>query len=431
MNSRSRPERSVDSAVTELNQALGIFDHVDEQMLIDALAITYDIIGSIEPVYLQEFQGIDEAELSRLALARAATIEAGDLRVSSDPAGSLLDAAVLLRAMEQTLLGYCPRATELDIEEAWRTSDGNYFVIRGLTPSAKIEGRPFRRRALLHHRVIPTTAGGLSVRLHRLDHLSDSLEFSERTPLRVRRFGAAIFPSLTAHMVPETGEFVVDAVTGFDGISLIDSQIKSGVENTCSAIVWAELTMDDGAVGHLKASLTSSALERPHTFDFVVAGSWHRTLDGLMRNTGEVLTGSGDHICHLVKWSKYKLDQRREAIEPGHEIPVLVGEEELVVLAICKDFLADDDKEPPYGQLNVDLAVVPSMGDLKTLWGHAATATKMRARYGTLTLVVQQPSEPLEGLDGFVLNFPRSPFESIGSTPVKGPFHVCEAIEER
>ncbi|HVK81724.1 MAG TPA: hypothetical protein VM915_14045 [Verrucomicrobiae bacterium] len=107
---------------------------------------------------------------------------------------------------------------------------------------------------------------------------------------------------------------------------------------------------------------------------------------------------------------------------------MLVAEDELIVFAICRDFL-QETCEVPYRNLPVDLAIVPSMTggipDADTMAGHAATAQTMRVRYGTRTLVVAQPSEPGESeAIGEVLAFPRRPLRE-GAELAYDPLHIC------
>jgi hypothetical protein len=213
----------------------------------------------------------------------------------------------------------------------------------------------------------------------------------------------------------QTSGFTVRSATGPDDGSLIRHQVETARRTGCRGVVWAELTMPEDEVYRLRACLQSSALDEGTAPEFVLSGSWHRIVDGAVRNVATVFDGAGSEILQLTKWAPFTIGDRVEDIAPGQEIPVLLTETSLAVLAICRDFL-DDAAEPPYTRLNVELAFVPSMagaeGRMATLRGHASTANSMRIRYGTRTLVVLQPPQPEGNELGHLLIFPERPLEA-------------------
>ena len=416
-----------------VNGRLADIDPQDTQGLRDAIAALYEAAAStIEPL-LQEFESFGEAELAKGCEERAAQAARGRIRVAEDlePRAALLDAARLLRALEINLseLGrFLESDLADDLERAWRTSDGCHYVIPRVTPLASGDGKPFLRRALRHHRVIPASADGFAVRLHRLPLAADAASAARERASPGRRYGAAWFPGLAVTLAsPATDTFLIERLDGFDADAMIAAHLERAAEEGCTALVWGELTMPETSIAQLRERLAARALDGPTMLQYLVAGSWHRTVDGKMRNAASILDGLGEPLFEVFKWAKFKIDGKREAIEPGREVHVLIGEDELIAVAICRDFLQETG-ELPYRRLNVDVAVVPSMTsgvpDPDTMLGHAATANTMRVRYGTRTLVVAQPAYAAEGPIGEVLAFPAKPLRG-GSEIVEEPFRLC------
>lgn len=421
-----------------LNETLAAINPDNRRQLRDAIAHVYQAIATTSGRKLQDFAGFTEAEIVDGLEQRARDVERGTIAVAldGDDASIVLDAARLLRAIEEAVVegeGYLVGDAEGDLEKASRTSDGRYYVISRMTPLAVPERRPFGRRALLHHRVLPTEVGidpddRFKVRLHR-----SRLTLSEADMLagdrRQRRYGAAFFPELKVDLIPEgQGPFLVKALDGFDAPSLLADHLARGRAAACDAIVWGELTMPEGSVEVVQQWLSDEAFGDAQGFRFLVLGSWHRKVGGEMRNVAMVLDGDGEPLCEVQKWAKFWLGDRPENIVPGNEIHVLIGEEDLILLAICRDFL-EIGNDQPYGQLNVDIAVVPSMiatiEETKTLVNHAAAAHQLGVLYGTRTMVVAQPSEPLAGKPvGQVMAFPSKPLES-PPIAVDGSWYLC------
>jgi hypothetical protein len=399
--------------VRQINQRLQACNVHDPDQLRDVIAILYSGLATFSASVLQDYDRFPEHALRDAALRRADHVGSAGLVI--DEAQPLLDGAVLLRAVEQIALQF-DRAIEGDedgdLELAWRTSDGQHYVVPRVTPLENIDGKRFTRRALIAHRVIPAVADGLTVRLHRSLAVAGAGAAQQRREGSRPRYGAAFFPELLATLSPGDGDFTIASVSGFDGPAMIADQVRLSRGDACLAIVWAELTMSEDSLAAVRSELSDQALDDGISPDFVVAGSWHQTVGGHRRNVSHVLDGGGSDIFQVFKWAKFKLGGRVEAIEPGSEIPILVTESELTVMAICRDFLLLD-KEPPYCMINADIAIVPSMApsesEAVTMAGHEATAKTMSIRFGTQTLVVSQPPSPEQGSTGHVLVFPGQP----------------------
>lgn len=414
------------------NDDLALICSAGAERLCDAIARLYAAIAETPEPLLQDYAAFSEAQLMDGLANRANAVTRGEAQVMlGDPAATLLDAGRLLRALEHNaveLTHYLESDLGEDLEDAWRTADGCHYVIPRTTSLANIDGKPFLRRALLHFRVLPTTIGGFAVRLHRSGLAADAgLAAAERTAPD-RRFGAALFPGLAAELsFPDDASFTVSGLSGFDPSTCLAEHLRQARESECCAVVWGELTMPDASVEEVSRSLAAAALGGRGPLRFLVAGSWHSEIGGAMRNAAQVLDGYGEVLFTVLKWAKFEVGARREAIAPGTEIHVLVGEDELVLIAICRDFL-QATTELPYLRLNVDVALVPSMissiAERATLAGHAATANALRVRYGTRTLVVAQPAVPSEGGVGQVLAFPAKPLEE-GGAIVAGDWQLC------
>ena len=416
-----------------LNESLRNLSADDPIALRDALASVYATIASTPERNLQDYARFTEKDLTADILERADEVAMGRLAVSlaGNQNDILLDAGRLLRAIEQNAVEfsqYIESDRGEDLEDAWLTSDGRHYVIPRITALANIDGKPFLRRALLHHRVLPTQLDGFRVRLHRSALAADAHWSREGVKGSERSFGAALFPGLCAELTfSEPDGFTVASLTGCDAIACIDSHLAEAKTGECCAVVWGELTMPDVNLRYLRTTLNAAALDGCGPLRYLVAGSWHSEMDGLMRNACHVLDGYGEPIFTTYKWAKFQFDKRYEAIEPGSEIHLLIGEDELTVVAICRDFL-QATTDLPYPKLDVDVAVVPSMirdiGEHATLATHKATANQMRVRYGTRTLVVAQPARAQEGGVGKVLALPAKPLEA-DVKMVSGPWLRC------
>lgn len=425
------------AAITDLlkvNDALAALEAVDATRHRDAIALVYQAIADLPVPILQDFAPFTEEMLAAGQDSYAARVVSGKIAIirHPQPRDTLLDASRLLRALERVHIEqgrFIESDRGADLEDAWRTSDGRHFVIARLTSLKGVAGKPFLRRALLHCRVLPTAIEHFAVRLHRLSPVPDAASLADERTGRTRSYGAAFFPGLGITTIePVPGEFLVDTVSGFDARDSLAGHVKSAQLERCTAIVWPELTMPKASFRALRHIVAQNAFDTYPAFSFLVAGSWHRLVGKEMRNVAVILDGSGEPVCEVLKWAKFSYDGKYEAIVPGSEIHVLIGEDALYVIAICRDFL-EENKEVPYRNLNVDVAIVPSMtsdiDDLDTMRGHAATAQTMRVRFGTRTMVVAQPVHPDAAGVGRVLRFPANPPRAQDGELVTGAWLTC------
>lgn len=419
------------AALRTLNASLAALDLRDADGLADAIALVYSAIASLADRELQDFERFSEADLADPDRVFASSLLDGKA-VLPETDGLLLAASQLLRALEQATLQFESHQRGLggpELEDAYRTSDGQHYVVPCVSLLGSCEGRPFLRRALLHTRVLPTEIEGFAVRLHALEAVADVASASALRKGGSRTYGAGLFPGLSV-VTERSGDkqFLVTGLSGLKAEDCLTEQLAAARETSCVAVVWAELTMPEASVAFLQKNLAERALDDFSFREFFVAGSWHRAGAGGTQNLCAVLDGFGLPMFEVAKWAKFKLGDQVEAIVPGNEIHILIGEQELSVVAICRDFL-QETKEVPYRRLHVDVAIVPSMTpdseDKKTLEGHAATAHTMRVRYGTRTMVVAQPATPGSGPVGKILAFPAQPLSAMEGEAVEGPWHLC------
>lgn len=423
------PLRAVNAAL----HALALDEPAD---IVDAIAILYEAIAATSDVYLQDVSRFTEAQITEGGAERARGVADGVIAVAldGDNKAILLDAVRLLRALEDVAVELVPHLQSdrgEDIEAEWCTLDGRYFVIPRMTPHVPVDSKPFLRRALRHFRVIPTKVGIFDVRLHRTSSVAGASEARDEAS-KAQNYGAAFFPGLTvAISSPSETQFLVTGLGGFQAEPLIMSHLDEAATHRCVAVTWAELTMPDESVSFLKSEAARRTLDGGHACRFFVAGSWHRQVGAETYNICNVLDGYGETIFEVLKWARFSMGVQEEAIAVGKELHVLVGEEDLAVVAICKDFL-QETSDIPYKKLNVDIAIVPSMtssmSDQDTVPGHAATAQAMRVRWGTRTLVVAQPAvpsrDPSAGV-GRVLAFPAKPLRDPVGELVSASWRVC------
>jgi hypothetical protein len=414
--------------------ALAQLDLSKRQALIDAMALIYEAVAGLPDRLLQDYEGFAPSDLADGdgLIAAGLLVGRAALPATDDNLALLLHASRLLRMLEQTVMQF-ERSGEgpfgPTLEESSATSDGKHFVIPRSASLPDIKGKPFSRRALRHYRVIPTRIDEFDVRLHRPEALSDAATSGRAKAGEDRSYGAALFPGLEVTTAAHGDDaFLVTGVGGFDVTECLIEQLDEAQKAGSTAIVWAELTMPDAHIDILQRLIERSALDALAAREFFVAGSWHRENVAGMQNICIVLDGYGNPLFEVPKWAKFKLGTSREAIVPGHEIHLLIGEHEIILIAICRDFL-QETKETAYRRLDVDIAIVPSMmpvsTDKKTLSGHAAAAQTMRVRFGTRTLVVAQPAKPGDGPVGKVLAFPAEPLEAKDGEAVDGAWHLC------
>lgn len=425
-----------DDMIVALNAALTQFDSTSPEDLPDIIASIYDVLTNLPPAQQQLFEPISDEQMDVHVQSRASAAVAGSLivRSSGSPSQVIADAVILLRAAEQTLAQfgrYIEGDKEGNLEDAWQTKDGRHYVIPHVRAIRAKLGKTLKRRALHLFRVLPAREGDRNIRLYR-----GKIPYNAETRMRLKagkpiNYGAAFFPKLQLEVLETASDFTVTGLNGYDAESLISSQVLQGRKEQCSAIIWGELTMRQKDVTFLATQLRDNFLSEGTSPQFVAAGSWHIKTGDETRNIATVLDGAGRPLLTYAKYMKYEWRGLYEAIVPGTEIPVLISEDQMFTMSICRDFL-DETTEPPFRKLHVDIALVSSMApshpDNQTMINHAVTANVMKVRYGTRALVVQQLPAPEKGMVGQVLSFPDKPVDPSAILSVNDAFLTCPCV---
>ncbi|MEG3166575.1 hypothetical protein U1737_00015 [Sphingomonas sp. LB3N6] len=267
---------------------------------------------------------------------------------------------------------------------------------------AGVSTTTYRRRGLVRHRLLPrVTSEGFEVVLHW--HRDLSLQFRTAEAKVV----SAVFQDLT--LIPDRSfeKFVASEAPCLDEDGAIDAQIAAVYEPGVVLALWPELTMPKERraklAGALLAKSKASPLEvRPA---IIAAGSWHEVDGRQVRNRMHVLSGSGRHrFYHDKSLPLESTTLGVEELTPSDQVAVLVNDDVLIAFGICRDF-CEAQISDLYIELDVDLVVVPSYGDRKTIEAHREKARRLSIKSAGSTFVVQQvvPEEVLTSGSAYVL----------------------------
>lgn len=355
---------------------------------------------------LQEFDQRDETALKASARQRLLSVNIEEL-FGRTPRQALDLGAAILRALDEALLEGA-ETLQMEAPECWQTADGRHYVVP-IPRAVMREGGPrtlqsFDRRGLLHHRIIPTRIGDVDIILEPHPDVTEGAQPTDRI------FGAALFNGLQLTLENvDAASFLVTAVQCVDGVAtVVGRHVDAAQAAKCDTVVWPELTMDPDVVGQLQTRLASDPLTT-RAPPVVVAGSWHVAGEARSRNMAPVLTGRGAIMFEFGKNRRFTYQGMTEDIEVYGAIHILVTDRELIAFAICKDF-CDKAQAVPVTQLDVDLVLVPSMGESSTMTAHREAADLMKVRFGARTVVVQQrPQTTAAGGPSYVLQALREP----------------------
>lgn len=333
----------------------------------------------------------------------AAKSRAAQLALQAHPAWSpdlegpvknlVMEVAVEIRAIDQALNECREWGRSGDPNQEYRAFGGHgVFIIpraQGIRTMAKL-GQNFDRRGLVHNRLLPDNINGLVVRLYDPALAGPGRDGSDADLI------SALFAKVQPEMPrrPSDETFRVTALTNEAELAdTLRAQIAALDDAPgAMAVVWPELAISPTLKSIVIAGLESRALADETTpLGFVVAGSWHQTRGDGFVNLSPVMDEFGGPLLEVIKRERYQLKDcgRLEGLDPGEELPILVYGDVLIAFGICKDF-CDKRAETPFMRLDVDLIVVPSLGDENTLQQHIIAADTLAVRYGTRALVVQQ-----------------------------------------
>ncbi len=171
-------------------------------------------------------------------------------------------------------------------------------------------------------------------------------------------------------------------------------------DESVDVLVFPELTMPPERLDELVELLrqkpwhTGGPLRAPA---LVVGGSWHRKTEGGKHvNLAPVLRSNGE----IIGWHSKNMPFRRRAsvedIKPSNQILVVATPTLTAAIATCLDFCQETESNV-YADLDVDLVLIPSMGQQTTLESHDGQARVIWHRRKAATFVAQQSDEESYG----------------------------------
>lgn len=397
------------------------------------LAIYHSLMNGCPSNILQLFDQFDEADLKTEARnLMSFPPQREKVQLIDQAEDALRKLARILRMLDERL-GEQAEGAVLDPEAEWAVDECDCFVVPvahfGINQDRARTGQSFGRRGILRHRVLSRKVTGVTI--HLTVH-PDFASAAERKDVPPMTFGAAVFPDFDFKYDerPEN-RFLMTEVSCGDGIHAnVALQVGAFREAGCDIAVWPELTIDTDARVHLSGLLQPTSDPRPHPA-VVVAGSWHVEADDKHFNESVVYDGRGEPILFFDKMRIFRFKGRAEDIQAGTSVEILIWDNKLLAFAICKDF-CDRAKDVPIVGLDVDLAIVPSMGGSSTLDAHGAAASDMKIRFGTRTFVVQQSVPMADLAAGYVMALPDEPLkEPRKSMETEGEFTTFQLMREK
>ncbi|WP_194473246.1 hypothetical protein [Bradyrhizobium sp. CCBAU 51753] len=297
----------------------------------------------------------------------------------------------LIRAVDWTLV---QRENKCWTEPGEWLVDDLWFVIPRMGLSATrppSRNQAYEKRGLRFHRIIPTKIDRFRVNVvpSRTHHRSASDH-------QTWKMGACLFEGLKLNpdIVDDEGQekhFVVLSADCPSASASVKSQIEDALNADCIALVWPELTVPPAIRREIQETLNARDMvdgrEGP---EVVVTGSWHEeTEKDRVVNRAHIYDGYGVERLVYDKIQPYADDDWGiENIEPGDTISILASEAALIGFAICLDFC--DVVSNPFTELDLDIVLIPSMGNDRTMQGHQTTASRVEVKFGTRCFVVQQ-----------------------------------------
>lgn len=172
--------------------------------------------------------------------------------------------------------------------------------------------------------------------------------------------------------------------------AMLETAAKEGV----TIVVMPELTIDAGVRLQIRDWLKGQ--RRGSSIALVVAGSFHETVDGIMRNVAYVFDGDGEEVLRHVKLRPMRARPEEETvdedIEGGSEVRLMHAWFGLMGVAICLDFCETGraDLATLWSTVGPALMLVPSMASDTTNSAHEVRALDLLHKHDTATIVASQ-----------------------------------------
>lgn len=352
------------------------------------------------------YQALSQVD-SDLAHSFAALIERGNgfsIRTQS-VADAVADAAMLLRALELSLVGLgqfaaAPRRA-IELEVSYDGARGYLIPFQPRYRQDLQEWPPyFARRGLRQIRFLPETLSSG----HRV-----KFELAELwAPEASLRGAAALFQRVIA--LDEGGDPIDFSLGGpflFHGLADdpsadLASRLAECYDESsgCDLVAFPELSMPPDRTAELERLLRTKPWneELPSRAPMLVlGGSWHvQDAEGNYRNRTKLFDGDGNLLGHHDKIAPFSHpaekggETLREDVVAGDEILVVATPGLTVAIGICLDYCQAGDLPNAYDELDVDLVLVCSMGSDTTMVSHRDEANRIWNNRKTGTFITQQ-----------------------------------------
>jgi hypothetical protein len=389
----------------------------DETYLRECLAAWHALACNAPNIIHDEYRKIRESFIENEATKRSENFLRGKfwqpMFVNANNQKIAHELGAHIRSLDVALCTFRSHHGPATNSDSWYVATTEAFVI----PRRKIrepniekrERQTYLRRGILWHRIFPKRILGYEI----CPIWQDTVALTSENPQPLR-VGAALFEKVKLEIKTNTNGFFVSGAKIENGDATLNEHLRKTVEETCFCVVWPELCISPDMASKIRGYLKHCLLDpgRNRALQFVVAGSWHYDAESQIFNTSIVYDAYGNERLRHNKIIRFydKKSGLWEGIVPGDKIFVLLLDDLAVSFGICKDF-CDVGLCSPYVNLDVDLILVPSMGDEQTVLGHRTTATAARTRRDARAFVVQQLDPDAQPSDaaGWVLPLLDSP----------------------
>lgn len=314
-----------------------------------------------------------------------------------------LTLAGLLRAIDANLIRTPEMLSSPSHAAAALVSKHDCYVIPradAKSPNRPGPGNSFGRNGTPHFRILPRKIG---------TNQDYNVVPIWKPRLRLGRLAqqthdciASLFPGMEVEFDRERQDYLAVSAGGAKHDAQFLEQIRATFAQDTLAAVWPELCVPPDRLERLRSELEKRALPLDPTRGpkLVAAGSWHVGEEGARYSRMPVLDRFGSLILHYNKSIPFDVKGKREAIVGDRDLQILVTPDAVVGFAICGDF-SELELLLPYASLDLDLVLVASLANPRTMRGHESNAERLADMWGTRVLVSQQ-QEPKGDHAGFV-----------------------------
>lgn len=375
-----------------------------DKALRDAIAVWWEIAKfSPQEIHIA-FREVSEEDINRFELCHNESSLSHTVAKLSKYDANELGALILgvLRDLDNRLSDSAIFSTITESFSNHLCSDGSTYVIPRFQPRSLRDtgpGNGLLYRGLVFHRCLPRKVG---------DYEIDPVWRFETASLGVRddsnsvSLGAALFKGFQLAPADDGDDFLSGSVDGDDIEQSLELHLKSIFSDGVIGVVWPELSMPPKSIEVVRSRLQRIPFgERGEVTNGLAAlGSWHKMFNGKYYNTMPVYDFYGRHLLSYRKSIIYTRGELTERAEPDLRLPILISADSAIAFGICLDF-CELELDNPYLGLDVDLVLIASLGNQRTMDGHLVNASTMNARVGARAFVCQQSDEQSRNV-GFV-----------------------------